>query len=341
MPRAIWNGTISFGLVSVPVKLFSATQDKSIHFHEFEAGTGERIRHKRVAQDSGDEVAYDDIVKGYEVRKGDYVMVTPEELEAVEPGRSRSIEIEDFVDLDEIDPIYFQTTYYLAPANDEASKPFALLRSAMEDANRVGIARFVMRSKQYLAAVRATEDLLLLETMYFADEVRDIADLDSVGATVSASRVGKREKAAAAQLIDSLSSAWEPERYQDTYRERVLDLVKAKAKGEDIVTEKEEPQADVIDLMAALEASVRDARQQRSGGSKSRGGSKSSGSKSSGSKSGDRAKSGGRKAGTGSGAGDLASMSKEDLYEEAQKRGISGRSKMSRDELIGALEEAS
>ena len=175
MARAIWTGSVSFGLVNVPVGLFSATEDHDVHFHQFEKGTSSRIRYERVNEDTGDEVAYKDIVKGAEITDGEYVMLTQEELEAVEPGRSRTLDISDFVDAAEIDPIYYQKSYYLAPADDTAKKAYRLLVQAMAKADRIGIATFVMRGKQYLAAIRPAENVLVLETMFFADEVRDPA----------------------------------------------------------------------------------------------------------------------------------------------------------------------
>ncbi|MDQ3305235.1 MAG: Ku protein [Actinomycetota bacterium] len=269
MARAIWSGAISFGLVNVPVKLFSATETRDVSFHQFQEGTGQRIRYKRVAAESGEEVGYDDIVKGYEVDKGRHVLVSPEELESVEPGRSHTIEIEDFVDLDRIDPVYYEKTYYLAPAKGAgAEKSYALLRRAMEDANKVAVARFVLRTKQYLAAIRPARGVLVLETMFFADEVRDPQrDIDDVpGDDVE---LGERERRIAGQLIESLTSDWEPERYHDTYRERVLELVGRKAEGEEVVVEAAAAEGgEVVDLMAALEASVAAARQSRKKGNK-------------------------------------------------------------------------
>jgi DNA end-binding protein Ku len=332
MPRPIWTGTISFGLVSLPVKLYSATESQDIHFNQFERGTGERVRHKRVAEESGHEVAYDDIVKGYEVTSGSYVMVEKEELESVEPGRSKAIEIEDFIDLEEVDPVYFEKTYHLVPADEGAARPYALLVTTMSDAGRVGIARFVMRGKQHLATIRPQGDALVLETMFFPDEVRSSVALSELKA-VKGVDLNDRELAAARQLVDSLTTEWDPSRYHDTYRERVLELLERKAEGEDIVTKTDdEPSGNVVDLMAALEASIERARGERTGKASADGEGKSS---SSSSKS--RSKS---KTKTESSAS-LADMSREELYEEAQKRDIGGRSKMSKDELIDALQEAS
>src|SRR3712207_2426269 len=255
MARAIWSGSISFGLVTIPVKMFSATSSHSVDFHQFQKGTGERIRYKRVAEGSGKEVEYSDIVKGHEVEDGKYVIVTPDELAAVEPTKSRTIDIEDFVDLDQIDPIYWNSTYYLGPAeNVGAEKPYALLLKALKQTNKVAIARFVMREKQYLATIRPIgNDLLGLSTMYFADEVRGV---DDVGNTPVSTKVTDKELAMAEQLIESLSDEWKPDKYEDTYTERVLDLIARKAKGEDIVVEKEERTPEVADLMEALRASV-------------------------------------------------------------------------------------
>jgi DNA end-binding protein Ku len=310
MPRAIWSGAISFGLVTVPVKLFTATSSHSIDFNQFEKGTGERIRYKRVAENSGKEVEYGDIVKGHEVEDGKYVIVTPEELASVEPTKSRTIDIEDFVDLDDIDPIYWNNTYYLGPAeNVGAEKPYALLLEAMKQSKKVAIARFVMRDKQYLATIRPVGNLLAISTMYFADEVR--AETEVPNTPVKADVTGK-ELAIAEQLVDSLSATWDPAKYEDTYRDRVMDLIKAKAKGEDIVVEEQEEAPKVADLMEALRASVEASKKRASGGPVG-----------------------------GKSEGDLEDLSKDELYERAGNADIPGRSKMSKDELIKALLKAS
>jgi len=267
MPRAIWSGSISFGLVNVPVKLFSATEQKDVAFHQFADGTDDRIRNKRVNERTGKEVEFSDIVKGYEVSKGKFVIVTPEELESVEPGQTKTIDIEDFVALEDVDPIYFEKTYYIAPDGGEGPKrAYALLREAMKKSDRIAIGRFVMRTKQYLVALRPVDDVLALSTLYFADEIRDRKDLDVPGKV----KIADREMDIAMKLIDSLTSPWEPERYEDTYRQEVLKLVKAKAKGKEIVVEKGEAPAPVTDLLAALEASVAEARQKRTGGTDAR-----------------------------------------------------------------------
>lgn len=271
MPRAIWNGAISFGLVNVPVQLYSATEERDIQFHQFEEGTGRRIRYKRVAEGTDEEVPYDRITKGYELSRGRYVIVEPEELEAVEPGQSRTIDIEEFIDLDEVDPIYFEKSYYVAPRPDSgAEKSFALLRKVMAETNKAAIGRFVMRTKQYLVAVRPSGDLLLLETMYFPDEIRNRKELEVPRDT----KLDEREVEVAERLIDSLTVHWDPDRYHDTYRERVLELVDRKAQGEQVVVEAAPPpERGVTDLMAALEASLakaREEREQRGDGGKER-----------------------------------------------------------------------
>ncbi len=253
MPRPIWSGAISFGLVNVPVKLFSATSPKDVRFHQIDAKTNARVKQKRVSSTTGEEVAYEDIVKGYELRPDTYVTITPEELETLEPKATKSIDIEDFVDLDQIDPIFFERPYYLVPDKGGA-KAYALLRAAMQETNKVGIARVVLRTKQYLAAIRAKDDVLVLETMLFPDEVNPVEDLDLPGSEVD---VSQREEKMARQLIDSLTTDFEPDKYHDEYREKVLALIEQKASGQEIVVEEptEEP-TKVVDLMAALEASL-------------------------------------------------------------------------------------
>ena len=255
MPRAIWSGAISFGLVNVPVKLYSATSPKTVRFHQLSGKTGARIRQKRVDPSTGDEVAFEDIVKGYEITPERYVLITPDELDALDPKATKTIDIEDFVDLSEIDPIYFDHSYYLAPTAGGA-KPYRLLLDAMRESGKVGIGRVVLRSKQQLAALRPTGDVLTLSTMLFGDEVLKPDRLDELDA-VSEAKASERELSMARQLIDSLSSDFEPSKYRDEYRDRVLDLIERKAAGEEIAVapEAEEPDA-APDLMAALEASL-------------------------------------------------------------------------------------
>jgi DNA end-binding protein Ku len=261
-PRAIWSGALSFGLVNVPVKLYPATRSKDVRFNQLHVKDGARIRQKRVSSVTGDEVGLDEIVKGYEVSPDTYVTITPEELDAIAPKASRLIEIEEFVDLDEIDPLYFESSYYLVP-DKTGAKPYALLLSAMTSENKVAIGRVVLRSKEYLTAVRPLGETLTMSTMRFADEIvpRDLLE-GLPGADVEA---GEKEVKMARQLIESLSAAFEPEKYTDTYREAVLAMIERKAAGQEIVVEPEAPTtAKSVDLMAALEASLAAAKKRKS-----------------------------------------------------------------------------
>jgi DNA end-binding protein Ku len=255
MARAIWSGAISFGLVNVPVKLYSATSPKTVRFHQISGKTGARIRQKRVDPTTDEEVAYEDIVKGYEVTPDHYVLITSEELDALDPKATRTIDIEEFVDLADIDPIYYDHSYYLAPAAGGA-KAYRLLVDAMRESGKVGIGRVVLRSKQQLCALRPTGEALTLSTMLFGDEVLSPDRLDELD-SVSEAEASERELTMAQQLIDSLSADFEPDKYHDEYRERVLNLIERKAAGEEIAIEPqaEEPAA-APDLMAALEASL-------------------------------------------------------------------------------------
>jgi DNA end-binding protein Ku len=265
MARAIWKGSISFGLVNVPVGLFSATEDHDVHFHQFEKGTTSRVRNQRVNEDTGEEVEYSDVVKGAEVGDGNYVMLTQEELESVEPGKSRTIDISDFVDAAEIDPVHYQRSYYLAPADKTAAKPYLLLARAMQKAGRIGVATFVMRGKQYLAAIRPRDDLLVLETMFFADEVRDPArGIDQLPAK---SRVDSKDLKMAVGLIEALTTKWDPKNYRDTYTERVQKLIDAKRKNREIAVQpsSEEAEGKVVDLLEALRNSVDAAKKHKPG----------------------------------------------------------------------------
>ena len=256
MPRSIWSGAISFGLVNVPVKLFSAVSKKTVRFNQLNKDTGNRIQQKRVDPETGDEVSYEQIVKGYELTKDRYVVVTPEELDALDPERTRTIDIEDFVDLDEIDPVYYDHPYYLVP-DKGAAKAYGLLLGAMKEAGKVAIARVVIRSKEQLVAIRPGEgDVLMMETMLFHDEVVPSDELDELPSAKEL-KASDRELKMAQQLIDSLSSEFDPSRYRDEYRDKVLELIERKASGEEIAVQPEAPQpARVPDLMAALEASL-------------------------------------------------------------------------------------
>jgi DNA end-binding protein Ku len=255
MPRSIWSGAISFGLVNVPVKLFSAVSRKTVRFNQLNRDTGNRIQQKRVDPETGEEVSYDQIVKGYELTKDRYVIVTPEELDALDPERTRTIDIEDFVDLDEIDPVYYDHPYYLVP-DKGAAKAYGLLLGAMKEAGKVAIARVVLRSKEQLVAIRPAEDVLMMETMIFHDEVVPSDDIEELPEAKEL-KASDRELAMAQQLIDSLTADFDPSRYYDEYREKVLELIERKAQGEEIAVQPEAPQpARVPDLMAALEASL-------------------------------------------------------------------------------------
>ncbi len=260
MPRAIWSGAISFGLVNIPVKLYSAVSRKTVRFHQIDAESGARVRQKRVGGD-GEEVAYEQIVKGYEIGPDRYVTISPEELESLEPQKTRTIDIEDFVELEDIDPMFYDHPYYLAP-DTGAAKAYRLLVDAMDSAGKVAIARVVLRSKEHLVAIRPRSGVLAMETMLFADEVISPDALDELSGDGEV-ETSDRELAMAQQLIESLTSEFEPEKYRDEYRERVLDLIERKAQGETVVIEApaEEP-AKVPDLMAALEASIATAKGQ-------------------------------------------------------------------------------
>jgi DNA end-binding protein Ku len=253
MPRSIWNGAVSFGLVNVPVGLYSAVQPKDVHFHEM-TKSGHRIRHKRVDEKTGREVDYDNIVKGYERTKGKYVLVEPDELAAAAPKQMRTIEIEDFVELADIDPIYYNSTYYVAPRGGQgADKSYALLREAMAKSGRAAIGRFVMRTKQYLVVIRPDDNVLKLETLYFADEIRDAKGLG----IPSRARPSAKELKIATQLIDSQTREWDPKNYKDTYRAAVQKVIAKVAKGEEVaVEEPPEEEGKVVDLVEALQASL-------------------------------------------------------------------------------------
>jgi DNA end-binding protein Ku len=255
MPRSIWSGAISFGLVNVPVKLYSAVSRKTVRFHQINKVTGHRVAQKRVDSVTGEEVPYDDIIKGFELTKDHYVIVEPEELDAIAPEKTRAIDIEDFVDLEDIDPIFYDHPYYLAPDRG-AGKAYGLLLEAMRESGKVAIARVVLRSKEQLVAIRPAGDLLTMETMIFADEVVPHDDIDETPEAKDL-KTTDRELQMAQQLIDSLSSEFEPTKYHDEYRENVLELIERKAAGEEIAVQPEAPEpAKVPDLMAALEASL-------------------------------------------------------------------------------------
>ena len=256
MPRAIWSGSISFGLLNVPVKLYSAVSKKNVSFRELRAEDGSRIRHKRVAEADGEEVPYEEIVKGYEIAPEQYVVLTRDELEELDPKKTRAIEIQDFVDLDEIDPIYFDHPYYLGP-DKGAEKAYALLVKAMADSNKVAVARFVLRNKENLAAIRPMGSVLTMATMRFADEVVSPKEIEEV-VSENGETPKKQELEMAKQLIDSLAGDFDATKYEDEYRKELLDLIERKAKGEKIVegVSEEPTPTKAPDLMAALEESL-------------------------------------------------------------------------------------
>ncbi len=250
-PRAMWKGAISFGLVTIPVAVYPATEEKSLRFNQLHDEDMGRIRYKRVCAVDGQEVDFEHIVKGYEVEKDRYVVLTDEDLDAVPVESSRAIDIQQFVDLDEIDPILFRKSYYLVP-DETGAKAYALLRKALADENKVGIAKVSFRDKEHLAALRFKDDVFVLETMYWPDEIR-AAEFETVETD---GKVRANEVEMAQQLIESLSEPWDPERYKDEYREALLDIVEKKLAGEPIEVPEEAPPARVVDLMAALKASV-------------------------------------------------------------------------------------
>jgi DNA end-binding protein Ku len=252
MPRSIWTGSISFGLVNIPVRVFAAIRAHDVRFHQI-APDGSRIHYERVSEKSGKTVEYGDLKKGYETSKGKWVLFEHDELDKFSPPSTRLIEIEDFVDLDEIDPIYYERTYHLAP-QDGASGAYALLAAAMFDRQRVGIGKVVMRDKQYLAAIRPYGRGLAMSTMLFADEVVPQSDVDGIPARKPS--VGKREQQMATQIVDSLARDWDPKRYHDDYEEQVRALIRAKAKGKTLEAPDAEPTGQVLDLMEALRASL-------------------------------------------------------------------------------------
>ncbi|TDD80799.1 Ku protein [Saccharopolyspora karakumensis] len=304
MPRKIWTGSINFGLVTIPVGLYAATEDHTIQFHQYQRGTTDRIRYKRVNETTGDEVGYNDIVKGREHGDG-IITVEQSELDEIAPGRSRTIDISTFVDLGEIDPVHFQKTYWLAPNSKEHYRPYNLLRRAMEETGQAGIATFVLRGKQYLTAVRADSDVLALNTLYFADEIRDPADL--VGDQPEQSKPTDKELQMATTIIESMSGEWQPEEYSDTYTERVEALLAEKARGGEVQAAEAPPQpTDVIDLTEALRRSVDEARKGR----------------------------------TPAPSEDLSELTKAELDDRAKQLGVKGRSKMKRAELEQAVAEA-
>jgi DNA end-binding protein Ku len=266
MARPVWTGSISFGLVNVPVKAYTAVRDHDVHFNQLEKKTGARIRNKKVSEKSGKEVEADDIEMGFEIRKGRYVTFDKGELEELKPESTRAVDVTDFVDLEAVDPIYYERTYWLGPADDAAKKAYSLLLAAMEDKAKVAIGTVVMRNKQYLAAIRPLDGALAMSTMSFADEVVPRSEVDGVP-----HRIAKPEPKAlklATQIVDSLAGDWKPERYHDTYAEELRARIDRKDKGKDVVETAPAPDegARILDLMDALEQSVSAAKGRRRSG---------------------------------------------------------------------------
>jgi DNA end-binding protein Ku len=251
MPRAMWKGASSFGLVTIPVAVYPATEEKTLRFHQLHDEDGGRIRYKRVCEKDGEEVTYEHIVKGYEVEKDRYVVLTDEDFDAVPVASSRAIDIVQFVDVDEIDPMLYKKSYYLVP-EETGAKAYSLLREAMKEDDRVGIAKVSFRDREHIAALRFKDDAFVLETMFWPDEIRE-ADFGGVDVEMD---VRDQELTMARQLIDSLTGEWAPEQYRDAYRDALVQIVEAKMNGEEIEVVEPEPAAKVVDLMEALKASV-------------------------------------------------------------------------------------
>lgn len=339
MARPIWTGTLSFGLVTVPVGLYSATEDHSVHFRQLQRGTSDRVRNQRVNERTGEEVEFREVVKGFELAEGEYVVLEPAELEQISPGRSKSIEISGFVDLAEVDPIYFDRTYYLGPRGKEYARVYGLLHRALADTNRAGLATFVMRGKQYLAAVRVEGDVLVLQTMHYAEEVRDPhQEIDNLPETVA--EPSEKELAAARQLIEMLSAEWNPADYHDSYTEQVRELVEAKLAGKEVVTAAPAPEStNVVDLMAVLERSLKQAGSEEPEPAAAPA-AKSPAAKSPTAKSRGKGRAAQEPDEPTAGLAGLDGLSKAQLYQLATERDIAGRSSMTRDQLLEALQGA-
>ena len=303
MPRALWSGSISFGLVNVPVRMYSAIEDRDVRFHLLHQKDDSRIGYEKVCKKEGRPVPDDEIVRGYEVSEGSYVYVTDEDLEAAAGESYRSIDIQDFVDIGEVDPIYFERTSYLGPA-EGAEQPYALLVRAMEESGLVGIATFVMRDRQQLGCLRVRDGMIVLERMFFADEIRP-----TKGIVPRRPKVGKQELSMALDLIERFRTSFEPEKYEDTYRESLLSLIRRKKQGKEVHVEREPEREEPTDLLEALRASV---------------------------------ESHGRRGRTARGRGNGSSreLSRDELEQRARKAGIRGRSRMTKRELAKALDEA-
>ncbi|WP_411103814.1 Ku protein [Streptomyces sp. cmx-4-9] len=350
MARPVWAGNVSFGLVSLPVGLYTATDSHTIHFHQLQRGTSDRIRNRRVNERTGEEVELDDIVKGYDAG-GAYVLVEPKELDEIAPGRSQTLDITGFVDLDDIEPIFFDRTYYLGPRGKGYEKVYSLLEQALAKAGKAGIATFVMRQHEYLVALKAEDGLLTLHTLHWADEIRDPRkEIDSLPGRT---KVSAKELQMAESLIEALSMTWDPGQFHDTFQEKVTALIEAKQAGETVEKAEPAPQpTGAVDLMEALRASV-----ERTRNPKGTSGAKATATRRPRDANRPRDASRSRAAGPGSNQGkqpaakkrvrsapkkqDLTALTKADLYKKAAAADIPGRSHMSRDDLVDALAQAS
>jgi DNA end-binding protein Ku len=300
--RAIWTGTISFGLVNVPVRLYSAIQDHTLHFHYVHEKDNSRIGYEKICKEEGKPVPDDEIVRAFEYEKGEYVYMSDEDFDAAKVEGFKSIEIRDFVPYEQVDPILFRHTYYVG-ADEGGEKVYALLRRAMEESGLVAVAKFVMRDRQNLGCLRVRDGILTLEQMYFADEVRPADDIRPADVEVD-----DRELAMAQQLISNFEGEFEPAKYRDTYRDTLCEIIKAKREGQEVHAAKPEEPEEPTDLMAALRASIAAAQ--------------------------------GRRTAPAGGNGDLDDLSKGELYERAKEADIPGRSQMSREQLLDALRSA-
>jgi DNA end-binding protein Ku len=323
MARPIWTGVLTFGLVTVPVALYAATESHGVQFRQIQRGTSDRVRNRRVNERTGEEVAFQDIVKGYDLGDEQYVVIDPSELDDIAPGKSKAITVSAFVDITEVDPIYYDSSYYLAPKGEEFAAAYALLLEAMEESGRVGIASFVMRGKEYLAAIRPANGILELHTLHYADEVRDPAE--ELPDLPELAPVDPLQLEAARQLIDMLATGWKPEDYQDGFRDRVQQLIDAKRTGGEIVGAEGPPDStNVLDLMSALQRSLGEQKRSTAGDVPA-------------DKGADRQDVVVQPIRSGPTRDELEQLSKHELYEKAAEAGVPGRSKMSREQLVEAL----
>jgi DNA end-binding protein Ku len=306
MPRAIWSGTISFGLVNVPVRMYPAIDERDLRFHLLHVKDDSRVGYEKVCKAEGKPVPDEEIAKGYEFAEGEYVLLTDEDFDAAAGEKLRSIDISDFVPYEDIDPIYFERTYYLGPG-DGSEKVYSLLLRAMEDSELAAIGTFMMREKEQLGCLRVREGVITLERMYFADEIRPVDEIKPRRRSVS-----KQELELASELIDRFTGSFDPSKYRDTYRDALLKLIRKKRKGEEIHVEERREEEPPPDLLEALRASVE--RHSRGGAA--------------------------RRSSRGDHGNRLARLSKAELHERARKANISGRSKMTKDELVEALKAA-